>query len=242
MESELKNNIEIIERTLEEFKVEANVVEIACGPTVARYEIQLAPGIKVNKIVSLADNLAMQLAAIDVRVEAPIPGKAAIGVEVPNKNRGMVVLREIVESKPVQWRPTRSWRSRSARTCQAGRWSPTLPRCRTCSWAARPTPGRAWGLNSLIASLLFRATPDELKFVLIDPKRVELSLFDGIPHLACPVVKDVKQAAERVSDRSFRRWTSAMSCSPANGVRNIDGYNERVERGRADAVYGRGGR
>ena len=226
VESELKNNIEIIERTLEEFKVQANVVEIACGPTVARYEIQLAPGIKVNKIVGLADNLAMQLAAIDVRVEAPIPGKAAIGVEVPNKNRGTVVLREIVESKPFA-------EATSKLTFALGKdvaGKPVvadLARMPHMLVGGATNAGKSVGLNTLIASLLFRATPDELKFVMIDPKRVELSLFDGIPHLACPVVKDAKQAAG-----VFRSVTQEMDkryeLFARHGVRNIDGYNERV--------------
>lgn len=226
VESELKNNIEIIERTLEEFKVAANVVEIACGPTVARYEIQLAPGIKVNKIVGLADNLAMQLAAIDVRVEAPIPGKAAIGVEVPNKNRGTVVLREIVESKPFTEASSKLIFALGKDV--AGKpIVGDLARMPHMLVGGATNAGKSVGLNALIASLLFRATPDELKLVLIDPKRVELSLFDGIPHLACPVVKDVKQAAgvfRSVVQEMDRRY----EVFARNGARNIDGYNERV--------------
>jgi S-DNA-T family DNA segregation ATPase FtsK/SpoIIIE len=226
VESELKNNIEIIERTLEEFKVQANVVEIACGPTVARYEIQLAPGIKVNKIVGLADNLAMQLAAIDVRVEAPIPGKAAIGVEVPNKNRGIVALREIVESKPFV-------EASSKLTFALGK--DVAGRPIVADLAKMPhmlvggatNAGKSIGLNALIASLLFRATPDDIKFVLIDPKRVELSLFDGIPHLACPVVKDVKQAAS-VFRAVVQEMEKRYELFARSSVRNIDGYNERV--------------
>ena len=226
VESELKNNIEIIERTLEEFKVQANVVEIACGPTVARYEIQLAPGIKVNKIVGLADNLAMQLAAIDVRVEAPIPGKAAIGVEVPNKNRGMVALREIVESNPFV-------QASSILTFALGK--DVAGNAIVADLAKMPhmlvggatNAGKSVGLNTLIASLLFRATPDQLKLVLIDPKRVELSLFEGIPHLACPVVKDVKQAAS-VFRAVVQEMEKRYELFSRNSVRNIDGYNERV--------------
>lgn len=226
VESELKNNIEIIERTLEEFKVQANVVEIACGPTVARYEIQLAPGIKVNKIVGLADNLAMQLAAIDVRVEAPIPGKAAIGVEVPNKNRGIVALREIVESK--SFMQAGSKLAFALGKDVAGQpIVADLAKMPHMLVGGATNAGKSVGLNTLIASLLFRATPDDLKLVLIDPKRVELSLFDGIPHLACPVVKDVKQAASvfrAVVQEMEKRYEAFARC----GVRNIDGYNERV--------------
>lgn len=226
VESELRENIEIIERTLAEFKVEANVVEIAHGPTVARYEIRLAPGIKVNKIVGLADNLAMQLAAIDVRVEAPIPGKAAIGVEVPNKNKGTVGLREIVESKPFR-------ESHSKLVFALGRDVAGKPI--VADLAKMPhlliggatNAGKSVCLNSLIASLLFRVTPDECKFVLIDPKRVELSLFDGIPHLACPVVKSPKQAAG-IFRAVVQEMEHRYDLLGQNGVRNIDGYNEKV--------------
>lgn len=226
VESELKNNIEIIERTLEEFKVQANVVEIACGPTVARYEIQLAPGIKVNKIVGLADNLAMQLAAIDVRVEAPIPGKAAIGVEVPNKNRGTVVLREIIESQP--FTEAESKLAFALGKDVAGRPKiADLTKMPHMLVGGATNAGKSVGLNSLIASLLFRATPDELKLVLIDPKRVELSLFDGIPHLACPVVKDAKQATG-VFRSVVQEMDKRYELFARNSVRNIDGYNESV--------------
>ncbi len=226
VESELRENIEIIERTLAEFKIEANVVEIAHGPTVARYEIRLAPGIKVQKIVNLADNLAMSLSAIDVRVEAPIPGKAAIGVEVPNKNKGIVVLRELVESKPFREAGSKLvfalGKDVSGRPMVAD-----LARMPHMLIGGATNAGKSVGLNTLIGSLLFRATPDELKLVLIDPKRVELSLFDGIPHLACPVVKSAKQAAgtfRAVVQEMERRYDMFARTA----TRNIDGYNEKV--------------
>lgn len=227
VESELNANIEIIERTLEEFKVSANVVEIACGPTVARYEIRLAPGIKVNKIVGLADNLAMQLAAIDVRVEAPIPGKAAIGVEVPNKNRGTVVLREIIESK--QFRESPGLLSFALGKDVAGHAKVAdLARMPHMLIGGATNAGKSIGLSTLICSLLYRATPDQLRLVLIDPKRVELSLFDGIPHLACPVVKDVKQAAGifRAVVQEMERRYEVFS---RNGSRNLQSFNEKVK-------------
>ena len=226
VESELKSNIEIIERTLDEFKVTANVVEIACGPTVARYEIRLAPGIKVNKIVGLADNLAMQLAAIDVRVEAPIPGKAAIGVEVPNRNRATVVLREIVESKAFRDAPGKLTFALGKDVAGHPKVA-DLARMPHMLVGGATNAGKSIGLSCLISSLLFRATPDELKLVLIDPKRVELSMFDGIPHLACPVVKDVKQAAGifRAVVQEMERRYEVFSRS---GTRNLQGYNEKV--------------
>lgn len=224
VESELRENIETIERTLAEFKVEAAVVEICHGPTVARYEIRLAPGIKVNKIVGLADNLAMQLAAIDVRVEAPIPGKAAIGVEVPNRNRGIVVLREVVESKA--FRDNSSKLAFALGKDVAGRAVVAdLARMPHMLVGGATNAGKSVALNSLISSLLFRATSDELKMVLIDPKRVELSMFDGIPHLACPVVRDVKQAAG-ILRSVVREMEHRYKLLAQRVVRNIDGYNE----------------
>lgn len=226
-ESELRENIEIIERTLGEFRVNGDVVEICHGPTITRYEIRLAPGIKVNKIVSLADNLAMSLAAIDVRVEAPIPGKSAIGVEVPNKNPAVVGLRECMEGRDA------FFKSPSKLTFVLGKDVAGEPRLADLSKmphmlvAGATNAGKSVCLNTMISSLLFRATPEELKFILIDPKRVELSLFDGIPHLCCPVVKDVRQAAGifraavKEMDSRYDRFSSAA-------VRNIDGYNKKV--------------
>jgi len=227
VESELRENIEIIERTLEEFKVTANVVEIAVGPTVARYEIQLAPGIKVNKIVGLADNLAMQLAAIDVRVEAPIPGKAAIGVEVPNKHRALVGLREIVESEQFGTAKSRLafalGKDVAGQPCVAD-----LAKMPHMLIGGATNAGKSCGLNSLIASLLYRATPDELKFIMIDPKRVELTQFDGIPHLACPVVKNVNVAAG-ILRSVVQEMEHRYDLFSRTGSRNIEVYNDRVD-------------
>ncbi|MGQ9580355.1 MAG: DNA translocase FtsK 4TM domain-containing protein, partial [Armatimonadota bacterium] len=226
VESELKENIEIIERTLREFNVDATVVEISHGPTVARYEIRLAPGIRVNKIVGLADNLAMQLAAIDVRVEAPIPGKSAIGVEVPNKKRGTVVLKEVVESK--QFREATSKLTFALGKDVAGRpVVADLARMPHLLIGGATNAGKSVCLNSLIASLLFRATPDELKFIMIDPKRVELSLFDGIPHLACPVVRNVKQAAG-ILRSAVQEMERRYDLLDRTNTRNIESYNEKM--------------
>jgi len=227
VQAELNYKIDIIEKTLEEFKIEADVVEVSHGPTVTRYEIQLAPGIKVNKIVSLADNLAMALAAIDVRVEAPIPGKSAIGVEVPNSNPALVTLREVIDTEQF-------WNAPSKLTFALGKDVAGEPRYADLTRmphmlvAGATNAGKSVCLNSMIASLLFRATPRELKFVLIDPKRVELSLFDGIPHLCTPVVRDLRQAtgifrsALKEMERRYDLFVKA-------GARNFDGYNEKVK-------------
>ncbi|MDO8586264.1 MAG: DNA translocase FtsK [Armatimonadota bacterium] len=226
-EAELRGNIEIIERTLQEFNVAANVVEIAHGPTVTRYEIQLAGGIKVNKIVSLADNLAMSLAAIDVRVEAPIPGKSAIGVEVPNKTPALVALRDALNVQEFWDNPSKLTFSLGKDVSGSPKFA-DLARMPHMLIGGATNSGKSICLNTLIASLLFRATPEDVKFLLIDPKRVELSLFEGIPHLAYPVVKDVRQAAGilRAATKEMENRYDKFS---RVGTRNIDGYNKKVE-------------
>lgn len=223
-QQELADRIKVLEETLDQFGIGANVVEIAHGPTVTRYEIQLAPGIKVSKIVSLADNLAMALAAIDVRVEAPIPGKSAIGVEVPNSTASVVALRECIET--AQFRNASGKLTFALGTDVGGthRYA-DLTQMPHLLIGGSTNSGKSVCLNALIASMLYRATPREIKFVMIDPKRVELSLWDGIPHLMHPVVKDVKQAAGifrailKEMDRRYEMFSRI-------GTRNIDGYNE----------------
>jgi len=226
VQAELSEKIRILEQTLDEFGIGANVVEIAHGPTVTRYEVQLAPGIKVSKIVSLADNLAMALAAIDVRVEAPIPGKSAIGVEVPNDNPRIVTLREVIDTDEFRNAPSLLTFALGKDVGNENRYA-DLAKMPHLLIGGATNSGKSMCLNSLIASILYRATPREVKFIMIDPKRVELSLFDGIPHLMCPVVKDVKQAAGilRAAIKEMERRYDLFS---RTGVRNIDGYNSRV--------------
>jgi len=223
---ELADKIKVLEQTLSHFNIQADVVEVAHGPTVTRYEIQLAPGIKVSKIVSLADNLAMALAAIDVRVEAPIPGKSAIGVEVPNTTPALVALRECLDQPEF-------WNAPSRLTFALGK--DVGGACRYADLAKMPhllvagstNSGKSVCLNTLIASLVYRATPAELKLLMIDPKRVELSLWDGIPHLMHPVVKDVKLAAG-ILRAALREMERRYDLFARMQTRNIEGYNQRV--------------
>jgi S-DNA-T family DNA segregation ATPase FtsK/SpoIIIE len=228
-QQELAEKIKVLEQTLDQFGIGANVVEIAHGPTVTRYEIQLAPGIKVSKIVSLADNLAMALAAIDVRVEAPIPGKSAIGVEVPNSQASTVTLRECIEVAEFRGAPSKLTFALGKDVAGTTRYA-DLTRMPHLLIGGSTNSGKSVCLNVLIASIVYRATPDEVKFIMIDPKRVELSLWDGIPHLMHPVVKDVKQApgifraALKEMDRRYELFSRM-------GTRNIDGYNQRVGEG-----------
>jgi S-DNA-T family DNA segregation ATPase FtsK/SpoIIIE len=223
---EMAVNIETLESTLEEFGIDANVVEVATGPTVTRYEIQLGPGIRVNRITALADNIAMNLAASHVRVEAPIPGKAAIGVEVPNTHPTNVALRELIDNKSFRDHAFRLWIALGQDVAGEPRYT-DLAKMPHLLIGGATNSGKSIGLASLIMSLLFRNTPKDVRLALIDPKRVEFTLFDNIPHLMCPVVRDVKEtpavlrALWREMDRRYDVFSNA-------GVRNIDGWNEKA--------------
>lgn len=219
-------NIEILVNTLAQFRIQAEVVEIADGPSVTRYEIRLGEGIRVKKIIDLADNIAMSLSAMSVRVEAPIPGKAAIGIEVPKKHASKVTLRECLESDEANDLTSKVGFVLGKDVAGNVRCA-DLARMPHLLVAGATNSGKSVCLNVLIASMLFRARPDELKMIMIDPKRVELTLFDGIPHLIHPVVKDVKQAAGilrwvlKEMDRRYDLFAHVMT-------RNIEGYNLKV--------------
>ena len=232
-QQELTDKIKVLEQTLDQFGIGANVVEIAHGPTVTRYEIELAPGIKVSKIVSLADNLAMALAAIDVRVEAPIPGKSAIGIEVPNANPTIVSLRECLETP--EFRNSNGKLLFALGKDVAGDFKyADLTRMPHLLIGGSTNSGKSVALNTLIASMLYRLSPSELKFLMIDPKRVELSLWDGIPHLSHPVVKDVKQAAG-IFRSAIKEMERRYDMFAKVRTRNIEGYNAQAEPG--DKLY-----
>lgn len=224
--SEMQRNIEILEGTLEQFGIDANVVEVATGPTITRYEIQLGPGIRVGRITALGDNIAMNLAASHVRVEAPIPGKAAVGVEVPNATPSMVTLREVCETKEFQEHPSRLIVALGQDVSGNNRYA-DLTKMPHLLIGGATNSGKSIGLAAIIMSLLMRNTPKDVRMVMIDPKRVELSLFEGVPHLMCPVVKDVKEAPGvlravwREMDVRYDRFSEA-------GVRNIDGWNAKA--------------
>ncbi len=217
---------QVLLQTLDDFGIGADVAEVAHGPTVTRYEVALERGIKVSKIVSLADNLAMALAAIDVRVEAPIPGKSAIGIEVPNEHPAAVMLRDVIERPEFQNAPSKL-------TFALGRDVSGV--CRYADLAKMPHlliggstgSGKSVCLNALICSLLYRASPREVKFLMLDPKRVELSLYDGIPHLAAPVITNVKQAPS-IFKQALREMENRYDRFAKAGTRNLEGYNSRV--------------
>jgi S-DNA-T family DNA segregation ATPase FtsK/SpoIIIE len=217
---------EVLLQTLEDFGIGADVSHVSYGPAITRYEVSLERGIKVSKIVSLADNLAMALAAIDVRVEAPIPGKSAIGIEVPNEHPTTVTLRECVDRDEFKNAPSKL-------TFALGK--DVTGTCRYADLAKMPHlliggstgSGKSVGINTLICSLLYRCTPRELKFLMIDPKKVELSLYAGIPHLAAPVITNVKQAPS-IFKTALREMETRYDKFAKAGTRNLEGYNSRV--------------
>lgn len=225
-QSELQKNREILESTLEEFGIEAEVVEFAHGPTLTRYEIVLGPGVRVSRIKSLADNIAMSLAAHHVRVEAPIPGKAAIGIEVPNAVRSLVTLREVAENE--QFLNHQSKLTVCLGKDVAGQnVYADLTQMPHLLIGGATNSGKSIALATLITSLLMRNTPKDLRLVLLDPKRVELTLFDGIPHLMCPVVKDVEMMAATLR-LVWKEMDDRYDLLSEAGARNIDAYNQKV--------------
>lgn len=225
LNKEIIENVRILEETLESFGVKASVTQVHLGPAITRYEIQPAPGVKVSKIVRLADDIALSLAAPDVRIEAPIPGKSAIGIEVPNKEVAVVHLREILESNEFQ--EAESKLSIALGKDIAG--NPVvadLAKMPHLLLAGATGSGKSVCLNTIICSILFKATPDEVKFLMIDPKMVELTAYNGIPHLIAPVVTDPRKAASAlkwVVDEMENRYELFASL----GVRDIVRYNSQ---------------
>jgi len=225
-QAEMQKNIETLEGTLEQFGIEATVVEVAAGPTVTRYEIQLGPGVRVARITALAENIAMDLAASQVRVEAPIPGKAAIGVEVPNETPAMVTLRELCDDPQFKNHPSRLYVALGKDVSGVNKYA-DLTKMPHLLIGGATNSGKSIGLATLITSLLMRNTPKDVRLVMIDPKRVELTLFDHIPHLMCPVIKDTKEAAG-VLRALWREMDRRYDLFSNEGVRNIDGWNSKA--------------
>jgi len=212
-----------LERTLASFGVDARVVRWETGPVVTRYELQPAPGVKVQKITSLQNDIALALAASSVRLEAPIPGKSAIGVELPNERPGLVHLREILISEEFQTSP-------SPLTVAVGKAITGLPVVADLVSmphvliAGTTGAGKSVAINSMIASILFRATPEHVRLLMIDPKRVELTNYNGIPHLLSPVVTAPREAAAKLR-WAIQEMESRYGMFAADGVRNIQAFN-----------------
>jgi len=220
-----REKITILEETLRSFGIDAKVVGVERGPRVTRFEVVPPPGIRINRITNLADNITLSLAALDVRVEAPVPGKGVVGIEVPNKESVIVDLREIIESEV-------SKKNKSPLMFALGCDIAGHPRVADLSRmphlliAGATNSGKSVCINSLICSILMRATPEQVKFLLVDPKRVELSLFQAIPHLIAPVAYDAKHAAGLLR-WAIREMEQRYQIFAEKGVRNIAGCNEQ---------------
>ncbi|MEW6723663.1 MAG: DNA translocase FtsK [Bacillota bacterium] len=218
-----------LEEALASYGVAAIVVDVVAGPTVTRYEVQPGPGVKISKIASLADDLALKLAASGVRIEAPIPGKSVVGIEVPNSEVSVVYLRDCLET--AEFRRAESRLTVALGKDIAGRPVITsLDKTIHLLIAGATGSGKSVCLNTIITSILFKATPDEVKFLMIDPKMVELATYNGIPHLIAPVVTDPKKAAislKWVVHEVGHRYALFVKA----GVREIAKYNEAVAAG-----------
>ncbi|MCH5190793.1 MAG: DNA translocase FtsK [Oscillospiraceae bacterium] len=226
-ENELRQNAEKLVDTLNSFGVETRIVDIARGPSVTRYEIQPAAGVKISKITNLADDIALNLAASGVRIEAPIPNKAAVGIEIPNRNRQMVTLREVIDQQ--QYRDAKSKLTVGLGKDITGQFVYSdLVKMPHLLIAGTTGSGKSVCLNTMIVSILYNATPDEVKLLMIDPKQVEFTIYNGIPHLLVPVVSDPRKASGALAWAVTEMLTRYKTFSE-NNVRDISGYNSICE-------------
>lgn len=224
--SEYRVTAQRLQETLLTFGVKVTITDISCGPTVTRYELQPEQGVKVSKIVSLSDDIKLNLAAADIRIEAPIPGKAAIGIEVPNKEAGSVYFRELVESK--EFKESQSAISFGVGKDIAGKTIiADIAKMPHMLIAGATGSGKSVCINTIIMSILYKAKPEDVRLIMVDPKVVELSVYNGIPHLLLPVVTDSKKAAGALN-WAVNEMTDRYKKFAAMQVRNIKGYNDVV--------------
>ncbi|PLX81428.1 MAG: cell division protein FtsK, partial [Desulfuromonas sp.] len=222
----LMMNARLLEKKLKDFNVEGEVVEVKPGPVVTMYEFAPAPGVKVNKIAGLADDLSMALKALSIRIVAPIPGRGVVGIEIPNRDREMVYLKEILDSEEYRKSggrlPLALGKDIFGHTIVAD-----LAKMPHLLVAGSTGTGKSVSINAMILSLLYRADPRDVRMIMVDPKMLELSMYEGIPHLLLPVVTNPKKAvlalnwAVREMERRYRLMSD-------KGVRNIDGYNRKL--------------
>ena len=223
---ELKENAQRLIETLSSFNVSATITDISRGPTVTRYELKPAAGVRISKITNLADDIALNLAATHVRIEAPIPGKAAVGIEVPNTVKNSVSMRELIDTPEFD---------EQSSILSAGLGKDIAGNCVYCDIAKMPHllvagttgSGKSVCMNSIITSILYRAKPDEVKFLMIDPKQVEFSKYANIPHLLVPVVTDPRKAAGALGWAVSEMLQRYQKLSQV-GVRDIEGFNKYV--------------
>ncbi|HJV46680.1 MAG TPA: DNA translocase FtsK [Bacillota bacterium] len=223
---DMQSNARKLEQTLESFGVNARVMQIHRGPAVTRYEVQPAVGVKVSKIVSLADDIALALAAKDIRIEAPIPGKSAIGIEVPNSEVAVVTLREVLES-PSSHEVEGKLNVGLGRDISGEPIIANLAKMPHLLVAGATGSGKSVCINGIITSLLFKAKPHEVKLMMIDPKMVELNIYNGIPHLLAPVVTDPRRASMALK-KVVVEMEKRYELFAKSGTRNIDVYNQSI--------------
>ena len=216
-----------LQQTLQNFGVGVTVTNISCGPTVTRYELHPEQGVKVSKIVALADDIKLNLAAADIRIEAPIPGKAAVGIEVPNKENHVVLLRDLLESEAFKKYPSRLafavGKDIAGQTVVSD-----IAKMPHLLIAGATGSGKSVCINTLIMSVIYKAKPSEVKLIMIDPKVVELSVYNGIPHLLIPVVTDPKKASGALN-WAVAEMTDRYQKFAKYGVRDLKGFNAKVE-------------
>lgn len=224
----INHKVEILQQVLKDFDVEGHVVAINPGPTLTQYEIEIKSGTKISKVASLNKEIALALAARDVRIEAPIPGKSTIGVEIPNQVKSMVSLREILETVPNSYKDSKLLVTLGKNImgkpmyCEINKTPHLLVAGSTGS-------GKSVCINSIIISILMRSRPDEVKLVLVDPKKVELSMYNGVPHLLTPVVTDAKKAnvaLKKIVVEMENRYEKFSQ----TGTKNIEGYNKYIDK------------
>lgn len=229
----LRVQSKLLEKKLDDFGVEGKVVAVSPGPVITTFEYEPAPGVKINKIINLTDDLALALRSISIRIVAPIPGKAVIGIEIPNANREIVKFKEIVVSGVFK-------KSKSKLTICLGKnivgepFVANLDSMPHLLIAGATGAGKSVALNGMICSMLFKSTPDDVKLILIDPKRIELSIYDGIPHLISPVVTDARKATNALF-WAVREMEKRYEMLSENKAKNIIQYNQKIEKEKKEA-------
>lgn len=226
-EKDLKETAIKLQKTLESFGVRVSITNVSCGPSVTRYELQPEQGVKVSKITGLADDIKLNLAAADVRIEAPIPGKAAVGIEVPNKENSAVMFRELLDSKEFKNHPSDI--AFAVGKDIGGQTIVTdIGKMPHLLIAGATGSGKSVCINTLIMSILYKAKPSDVRMIMVDPKVVELSVYNGIPHLLIPVVTDPKKASAALN-WAVMEMTERYKKFADLGVRDIKGYNEKIK-------------
>lgn len=226
-QAELKKTALKLEQTLRNFGVNVTITDISCGPSVTRFELQPEQGVKVSKIVGLSDDIKLNLAAPDIRIEAPIPGKAAVGIEVPNKTNQVVMFRDLIENNDFK-RFSSNIAFAVGKNLAGKVIISDIAKMPHLLIAGATGSGKSVCINTLIMSILYKASPNDVKLIMIDPKVVELSTYQGIPHLLIPVVTDPKQASSALNWAVMEMGDRYKKFADVN-VRNLTGYNEKVK-------------